>query len=143
MWSRRFETPLALRPPEWPVLLALGLIAWTPAAIVLATASVPAWASLAGAGWLAAAIAVELRRWSGQPVRALWRPRKGWSLEWPGGVRRAARLQAGCRVFPGWMALSWRVEGGRRARLILFRRGNDAASYRRLRVLLRNGRGDG
>lgn len=143
MWSRRFETPLALRPPERMVLLALGLIAWMPAAVVLVAASVPAWASVCAAGWLAASIAVELRRWSGQPVRALWRPRTGWSLEWPGGVWRPARLTSSCRVFPGWMALSWSVEGGSRARLLLFRRGNDAASHRRLRVLLRNGRSDG
>jgi hypothetical protein len=124
-------------------MIALAIGPWLLAALVLATARIPAWAALGLGIWLLAAIAVEVRTWWHQPVRAVWRPRKGWSLEWPCGLRRPASLRDSSRVFPGWLALEWTGEHGRRTRLLLLPGRNNATSLRRLRVLLRHGRADG
>jgi len=143
VWSRRFETPLVLRPADRARVVTVALSAWLVAALVLATARIPGWAALWLGMWLLAWIGMEVRAWSRQPERAVWRPRKGWTLEWPDGLRCPARLLASSRVYPGWLALEWTVAHGRRVRLMLLPGRNDATSLRRLRVLLRHGRADG
>lgn len=124
-------------------MIAIALATWLVAALVLATAQIPGWTAVALGTWLLASIALEVCAWSRQPARAVWRPRKGWSLEWPCGSRRPARLRDSSRVFPGLLALEWIGNDGRRDRLLLLPGQNDATSLRRLRVLLRHGRADG
>jgi hypothetical protein len=143
VWSKRFETPLILHPPEAAELAAAALAVWVPAAVLLVMAPIPLPASLVLAAWLLAASAWEIRTWSLQPARAVWRPRQGWSLEWADGSRRSARLCSDSRVYPGWLALEWSVTRGRRVRLLLLPGRGRATSLRRLRVLLRCGRAAG
>lgn len=143
MWSRRFETPLVLRPADKVRVVTVALPVWLLSALVLATARIPGGAALCLGTWLLVSIGMEVRAWSRQPERAVWRPRKGWTLEWPGGLRCNARLRVSSRVCPGWLALEWTAARGRRVRLLLLPGRNDATSLRRLRVLLRHGRADG
>jgi len=143
MWSRRFETPLVLHPPDRSVLAAIALAAWVPATVLVATAPIPMPAALVLGMWLLVSVGREIRTWSRQPARAIWRPRTGWSLEWPDGSRQPARLSHCSRIYPGWLALDWTVMPSRRIRWLLLPTRGRAATLRRLRVLLRYGRADG
>jgi len=143
VWSRRFETPLVLRPPERSGLGKVALVVWAPATLLLAAARIPWPATCVLAGWLIMSIVREIRDWNRRPCRMVWRPRTGWVLEWRDGRRHQARLTEGSRVYRNWMALEWSVAGRARVRLALSAGRNGRATQRRLRVLLRNGRAAG
>ena len=85
MWSRRFEQPLILRPPERRTLFCMALACWLPGIALLILARIPGpVAALLGLGLLVC-IAAEFHGWSRHPAAATWQPRRGWTLEWPGG----------------------------------------------------------
>lgn len=142
MWSRRFEQALILRPPEGRLLLTVALAVWLAGAVLLAVAPIPLWLSTLAGVWLLGAMAADMRSWSRQPSAAIWRPGRGWVMEWPDGRRHPGRLMGSSRILPGVMALSWAVPAVGRVRLLVPARAADPTA-RRLRVLMRYGRGDG
>lgn len=96
--------------------------------------------------WGGVAVAAELpmarrRKAAREPTRAIWRPTTGWLLE--AGDKKPAPgiLCPGTRVFPWLIVLRWRIRGqGYRTCLVRpDTLGVDA--HRRLRVILRLGRG--
>ncbi len=143
MYSTRFERPLILRPTEPRKLAAAAVVVWIPAAVLIAVAPIPDVASQVLAAWLVAAATIEISEWRRQPVRAIWRPRAGWSLEWPDGSRRSARLLNSSRICTPGLALNWTVAPTGRVRLVFLPGRAGATTLRRLRVVLRHGRADG
>lgn len=120
----------------------MALVAWLPGLLLLAVAPIPMWASILFGLWLAAAVVSDVRAWSRRPVSATWRPGRGWLLEWAGGRRRPARLLGSSRILPWAIALTWSAPPAGNVRLLFPARPGDATA-RRLRVLMRYGRGDG
>lgn len=142
MSSTPFERPFVL-PAADPgrrlvpagVILAVGLA-------LVSLASLPdgvrrgllLWAVLCLLGMF-----LELRRGRDRPI-ARWRPASGWWIEGPGGIEPAA-VHPATRVFGHRIVLYLRPASGGTRRYDLSSRQLSPAALRRLRVLLRLGRG--
>ncbi len=143
MWSKRFERPFALRPPEPRVLIAAAAVTWLPALVLVMHAPVPDGVRAFLAVWLAGAVVLEIREWRHRPAVARWGPGRGWVLEWTDGMQRPARLLDTSRVFPRLLVLRWSLASGQRINLLFLPRRGQATTQRRMRVLLRHGRANG
>lgn len=115
------------------VLVLLG-------AAVLAAAVIPDPLRVGLALWVLACLGAAFLGAREAPLGACWRPRLGWGLPGEDGPEPAVVMPA-TRVFRGRVVLYLRGAGGRQARLVLRRGSLPAATHRRLRVLLRFGRG--
>lgn len=143
MWSRRFEQGLVLTAPD---RRSLDVVEWLVATIAVAMtvlSAVDHRIRILMAGWLFAGAMVHRRERKRWPDRAVWRPGRGWTLELPGRQASPAKLSQATRILPLFVALSWTLKDGRRSRLLVFRWQIPPTTFRRLRVLLRYGRGDG
>lgn len=143
MWSRRFEQPIVLRPPERLTIAGLALLVWLPAGLGILLAPIPGLVRWLLLPMFALAIGSEIRSWLRWPDKMIWRPGAGWMLEWRDGTRRVAKLLGSSRVLPRILALSWSLRGAPRIHVLVLRRAGEAAARRRLRVLVRLGRANG
>ena len=143
MSSRGFDRVLVVRPPDRRVHLAATTAAWLAGAAAATLAQVDFEVRLFMFAGLVLAVGGDMREWLGKPSRAVWRPRKGWILEWADGRRDAARLNPNSRVFWRCLMLHWRVADGRTARMLVLPAGGSKTAMRRLRVLMRMGRSNG
>lgn len=143
MWSKRFERPFALRPPEPGVLAALAAVTWLPAFLLVIHAPTPDAVRGLLALCLAGAVALEIREWRRRPATASWAPGRGWILEWADGTQWPARLLDTSRVFPWLLVLRWSLGSGRRVSLLFLPGRGQGTTLRRMRVLLRHGRANG
>ena len=140
MSSTRFERPFDL-PAVEPARRAAGEVALVLlGAAVLAAAVVPDPLRIGLALWLLACLGVAVPGAREAPLGACWRPGVGWGLPGDDGPEPAEVMPA-TRVFRRRVVLCLRGAGGRRVRLVLRRGSLPAATHRRLRVLLRFGRG--
>lgn len=143
MWSRRFERGIVLKAPDRRLPNCVETLFFVLAVAMIAFGSIDAWARVFMASWLILAAVALRRQRSRQAEAAVWRPGRGWHLDLPGGAMTPARLRSSTRVLPLFAALDWVMPDGRRAHLIAFRWQLRRDTFRRLRVLLRYGRGDG
>lgn len=145
MSSRAYAAPYTatLRPDERSVAL---IRCWIPIAYLPAVSALVAAADPAGpaAVVLAAALgglALELRaayRLEPAPDRVILAAGGGWRLVAGGETVRAA-LRPGSVCCRGFAVLAFAAADGRRWRLVLHRRAQQAHSWRRLRLLWRSG----
>ena len=89
------------------------------------------------------AVIADWRQWIRGPCRATWRPRRGWMLDWTDGRQQGASLRSASRVWRRCLVLEWAVADGSRARMLVTASGCSPETMRRIRVLMRMGRGDG
>lgn len=143
MWSRRFEQGLVLTAPDRRSFDALEWLVAIAGLVMTVFAAVDHRVRILMAGWLVFGAAVQRRARKQRPSRAVWRPGRGWTLELPGRPAVTGRLRRSTRILPLYVALSWTLPDGRCSRLLVFRWQMPAVTFRRLRVLLRYGRGDG
>jgi hypothetical protein len=132
-----------VRPPDRRIHLAATTFAWLTGAAAATLAQVDPEVRMSMIAGLALAVCGDLREWLGKPSRAVWRPRKGWILEWANGGRHAARLDSSSRIFWRCLMLHWRLADGRTARMLVLPAGGSKTAMRRLRVLMRMGRSNG
>jgi hypothetical protein len=143
MWSRRFERGIVLKAPDRRLSNRLETLSFVLAGALIVFGAIDPWARAFMASWLFVG-AVALRRQRRQEAgTAIWRPGRGWHLDMPGTAATPARLHRSTRVLPLIVALNWVLPDGRRACLLAFRWQVRRETFRRLRVLLRYGRGDG
>lgn len=143
MWSRRFERGIVVKAPNRRLSRCVESVFFVLAVGLLVFGAIEPLGRGLMAAWLVIGAVTLGRRRREEARMAIWRPGRGWHLDMPGAAATPARLHRSTRVLPLFVALNWVLPDGRRACLLAFRWQVRRETFRRLRVLLRYGRGDG